>query len=106
MSASFDNTFGNNVALHDSAEDVDQNNFDFWLSQHDFKGCRDLLRRGTASDIEEVIGLTAEKLNRVHGRHCEAGAVDKAGDIAVELNVLKAGFMCTELCRIIFTSSG
>jgi len=49
-----------------------------------------------------VIGLTAEKLNRVHGRHCEAGAVDKAGDIAVELNAKKKAKKSsrTAVCRL------
>ena len=100
MSAGFNNTFGNDVAFHNAAEDIDQDNFDFRLSQHDFKSRRNFFRRSSSSDIKEVIRLTAEQFDRVHGRHCETGAVNQTRDITVELNVLETCFVCTKLRRI------
>ena len=63
MSAGFNNTFGNDVAFHNAAEDIDQDNFDFRLSQHDFKSRRNFFRRSSSSDIKEVIRLTAEQFD-------------------------------------------
>ena len=45
--------------------------------------------RGAAADVEEVGGLHAVELDDVHGRHGEAGAVDHAADLAVELDVVE-----------------
>jgi hypothetical protein len=42
-------------------------------------------RRGAAADIEEVGRLAAVQLDDVHGRHRQAGAVDHAADVAVQL---------------------
>ena len=46
----------------------------------------DALLGGAAADVEEVRGLAAEVLDGVHRRHRQAGAVDHAADVAVELD--------------------
>ena len=43
-----------------------------------------------AADVEEVRRLPAVELDDVHGRHGEAGTVDHAADLAVELDVVEA----------------
>ena len=54
----------------------------------------DLLGVRRAADVEEVRGLAAVVLDQVHRRHREAGAVDHAADVAVELDVREALLAC------------
>ena len=49
----------------------------------------DLLLVGAAAYVEEVGWRAAGVLDDVHRRHCQAGAVDHAGDVAVELDVVE-----------------
>jgi hypothetical protein len=44
---------------------------------------------GAAADIEEVGRIAAVVFDDVHGGHGEAGAVDEAGDVAVEADVVE-----------------
>src|SRR5947209_100727 len=46
--------FRDHVALHDAAEDVDQNALHVGIGGDDLEGGRDLLLAGAATDIEEV----------------------------------------------------
>ena len=55
---------------------------------------------GAAADVEEVGRLAAVELDDVHGRHGEAGAVDHAADVAVELDVVEAVLGGLELGRV------
>src|SRR5690606_23021381 len=87
--------FGDNVATHDAAEDVDQYGFDTLVLEHDLEGFGDFFRRGAAADIKEVGRLAAKQLDGVHGCHGQARTIDQAANIAVELNVCQvelAGF--------------
>ena len=45
---------------------------------------------GAAADVEEVGRLAAVVLDQVHRAHRQAGAVDQAGDVAVEADVAQA----------------
>ena len=84
-----DDAFGDDVAAHDAAEDIDQDALHVRIAEDDLEGRRDLLLGGAAADIEEVGGLAAVELDDVHGGHGEAGAVDHAADVAVELDVVQ-----------------
>src|SRR6185436_5960606 len=80
------------VAIHDAAENVDEDSFHVRIAQDDIEcGC-DLFFAGAATDVEEVRGAAAEMLDDVHGGHGEAGAVDETGDVAVELDVIETVF--------------
>ena len=69
--------------------------FTFGSLQNDLERRRDLFLARAAADIEEVRRAAAEMLDDVHRGHGQAGAVDEAGDAAVELDVIQvelAGF--------------
>ena len=82
--AAVDHARGDDVALHDAAEDVDQDRLQLRVLQHDLERLGHLLGRGAAAHVEEVGGRAAVELDDVHGRHREAGAVHQAADVAVE----------------------
>ena len=92
-----DHAFGDDVALHDAAEDVDQNALHVGIGGDDLERRRDLLLGGAAADVEEVGRRLAVELDDVHGRHGEAGAVDHAADGAVERDVVEIVFRGLDL---------
>ena len=57
----------------------------FGIGEDDAERFGDLLVVGAAADVEEVRRLAAVELDDVHRAHGEAGAVDEAADVAVEL---------------------
>ena len=77
-------TFGNHVALHNSAKNIDQDGFEFGIFEHDFERFGDFLSRRTAAHVQEVCRLAAVEFNRVHGRHRQARAIDQAANIAIQ----------------------
>src|SRR5690606_16168629 len=77
-------------AVHDAAEDVDEDALDGGIGEDDAEGFGHRLLAGAAADIEEVGGLAAFELDGVHGGHGEAGAVDEAADVAIEGDVGEA----------------
>src|SRR5574343_1516019 len=93
---------GDGVALHDAAEDVDQNTLDLRVLEHDLEGFGDFLGRGTATDIEEVGRLGAEQLDGVHGGHGQTGTVDQTADVAVEGDVGQVELRGFDFIRIFF----
>src|SRR5208283_4229598 len=82
-----DHAFGDDVAAHDAAEDVDQDALHVRVDGDDLERRGDLLLRGAAADVEEVGRALAVELDDVHRRHGEAGTVDHAADRAVERDV-------------------
>ena len=78
-----------NVDAQNAAEDVDEDRLNVRVGEKDAEGVFDLLLVGAAAYVEEVCGLAAGVLDDVHRRHGEAGAVDHAGDGAVELDVVE-----------------
>src|SRR5690606_15111438 len=80
-------TLGDDIALHDAAEDVDEDALDLRVRRDDLEGRSDLLLAGAAADVTEVRRLLAVELDDIHRRHGEAGAVDHAADIAVERHI-------------------
>ena len=85
-----DDSGGENIATQNSAENIDEDGFDPRIANQYAEGVFDLIRGGAAADIEEVGGGAASVFDDVHGGHGEAGAVDHAGDGAVELDVVQA----------------
>jgi hypothetical protein len=61
-----------------------------WSLEDDGKASVTASSGGAAAHVEEVGGLAAVVLDGVHGGHGEAGAVDEAADVAVELDVGEA----------------
>src|SRR6185312_15880750 len=95
-----DHAFGDHVAAHDAAEDVDQDAFDVGIGGDDLEGRGDLLLARAAADIEEVRRLFAIELDDVHGGHRKPGAVDHAPDIAVECDVSEVVFVRLDLLGV------
>src|SRR5271166_4790842 len=95
-------TLGDDVAAHDPAEDVDQDPFDVGVAQDQLERRRDPLARGPTADIEKVRRAAAVQFDDVHRRHRQAGAVDHAADIAVELDVVESVPAGLDLGRVLF----
>ena len=62
------------------------------ILQDDFERGRDLFLARAAADIEEIGRAAAEMLDDVHGGHGQARAVDQAGDVTVEFDVIEIEF--------------
>ena len=84
-----DDALRNHVAAHDTTENIDQHTVHVWVREDDLKGLGHALAGGTAADIEKIGRLAAVQLDEIHRRHGEAGAIDHAADIAVELYVVE-----------------
>src|SRR6202041_2503110 len=84
-----DHALGNDIALHDATEDVDQDTLHVGIGGDDLEGGRDLFLAGAAADIEEVRRRHAVELDDVHRRHCKAGAIDHAANRAVQGDVVE-----------------
>ena len=82
-----DDAFGDDVAFHDAAENVDQDSLHIGIADDDLEGGGDFFLGGAAAHIQEVGGLAAVKLDDVHGGHGQARAIHHAADLAVELDV-------------------
>ena len=57
---------------------------------------------GAAADVEEVGRLAAVVLDQVHRAHRQPGAVDQAGDVAVQADVAQAALAGPQLGRVFF----
>uniref|UniRef100_A0A0N5A4I4 NAD-specific glutamate dehydrogenase n=1 Tax=Parastrongyloides trichosuri TaxID=131310 RepID=A0A0N5A4I4_PARTI len=97
-----DDALGDDVALHDAAEDVDEDALDLRVSGDDLEGRRDLVLAGAAADVAEVGGLFAVQLDDVHRRHSQAGAVDHAADVAVQRHVGEIPLRGLDLLGVFF----
>jgi hypothetical protein len=82
-----DDAVGDDVALHDAAEDVHQDALHRGIAENDLERRRHLLRGGAAAHVEEVGREFAVQLDDVHRRHGKARAVHHAADVAIELDV-------------------
>ena len=69
----------------------------FGRAEQDAEAFEHLVLAGAAADVEEVGGLAAVVLDQVHRAHGQAGAVDQAGDVAVEADVAQAALAGPEL---------
>src|SRR5580704_3115146 len=85
-----DDAVGQRVDPQDAAKDVDEHCLHVLIAQQDFESMRHLLFVGAAAHVEKVGRHTPCVLNDVHGGHRQAGAVDHAADVAVELDVVQA----------------
>jgi hypothetical protein len=79
-----DNALGDDVALHDAAENIDQDGFHVRVGKDDLEGLGDLLHRGAAPHVQKVRRLAPVQFDDVHGRHGQPGAVHEATDVAVQ----------------------
>ena len=89
------------VRAGDAAEDVDQHGAHVGVGDEQAERVLDRLLAGAAADVEEVGRLAAVELDDVHRGHGEAGAVDHAGDVAVELDVVQVELRRLDLHRVL-----
>src|SRR5437899_10479952 len=82
----------NDVALHDAAENVDENSFNVGIAENDFKRGRYLFLACVTAHIEEVGRTSAVMLNDVHGRHGQPSAIDEASDCSIVLGEVEIEF--------------
>src|SRR5207248_10637039 len=90
------------VAAQNAAEDVDEDGLDVPVGHEDLERVANLLGVRSAADVEEVRRLASRQLDDVHRRHGEAGAVDHAPDVAVEVNVVEGILRRFDLERVLF----
>src|SRR5690606_37676211 len=90
--ASADHAFGNDVATHDAAKDIDKNRLYTFVLEHDLKGFGHFFSRSAAAHIQEVGWLAAEQLDGVHGSHRQTRPVHQAANVAVQLNISQIEF--------------
>lgn len=84
-----DDTLSDDVASHDTTEDVNEDHVDFRVSCDDFEGFLDGVGSGTATDVQEVCGISSMELNDVHGGHGKTSSVDHASDGSIQSNVVQ-----------------
>jgi hypothetical protein len=90
------------IDTKDTAEDVDENRFYILVGEQNFERVRYLFLVGAPADIKEVRRIAAGKLDDIHGGHCQSGAIHHAGDVSVELDVVKSILRSFDLERIFF----
>ncbi len=99
-----DDARGDDVALHDASEDVDEDALRLGAFHDHAEGLGDLLLIRAAAHVEEVGRAAAVVLDDVHRGHREAGAVHEAADVAVERHVREARLFGLELDWILFVA--
>src|SRR5260370_5913798 len=97
-----DDPGGENIAAEDAAENIDEHGFDCGIAHENAESALDLFGGGAAADIEKIRGGAASVLDDIHGGHGETGAVNHAGDAAVELDVVEAVLGGFDFERILF----
>ena len=96
-----DDALGDHVAAHDAAEDVDQHALHLGIGQQQLERRGDPLLGGAAADVQEIGRRAAVQLDDVHGRHRQAGAVDHAADVAIQLDIVQLVAARLDLVRIL-----
>jgi len=81
--------------------DVDKDGLYLLLGEDNLKRLLDGSGGRASSDVEEVGGVAAVELEDVHRRHGEAGAVDEAANVAVELDEVEAVLGGVDLSRVL-----
>jgi len=89
LSVGLDDARGEVIASENTAKDVDENGFDFRIVIEKLEGFSELFALSTATDIEEVGGLTSVELDDIHGGHSETSTIDEATDVAANVNVVQ-----------------
>ena len=89
---SLDYSGGERIDAQNAAKNIDQHGTHTLVAQQNFKGVRYLLRICAAAHIQKVGRHAARVFDDVHGGHGQPGAVDQAGNIAIELDVIQVVF--------------
>src|SRR5215212_492232 len=103
---SLDDAARHHVGADDAAEDVDEHGADVRVCEQDAEGGFHAFLRGAAANVQEVGGLAARELDDVHRGHGEPRAVDHAGDVAVELDVVEVELRSLYFERLLFVEVG
>lgn len=101
VTSSSNDTFSNDIALHDTTEDVDEDSLDLGIRGEDLESLLDLLGGSTTTDIEEVSGGTTVELNNIHGSHGETSTVHHAADVTIETDVVEVEEGSSDFTRVL-----
>lgn len=71
-----DQTLSNGIASNDTAENVDEDGRDLGVAGDELEGGADSSRGSTTTDVKEVSGSTAVKLDDIHSSHGKTGTID------------------------------
>jgi len=93
---------GQNIATKNAAENIDEDGAHAGIAHQNAECVFYLLGGGAAADVQKIRGRTAGVFNDVHGGHRETRAIDHAGDVAVELDVVQAVLGGFDFERIFF----
>ncbi|PQE24070.1 hypothetical protein CJF31_00002271 [Rutstroemia sp. NJR-2017a BVV2] len=91
-----DETLSNSVTSDNTTEDVDEDSSDLGVGSDEGESLLDSLWSSSTSNIEEVGGLAAVKLDDVHGGHGETGS----SDVAAQLDEVETRFRGTDFLGI------
>ena len=83
------NGFGNHVAAHNAAKNINQHALHGTVRQNNFKGFNHALLGRAAAHIQKVGRLAAVQLDDVHRRHGQARAIHHAADIALQRHIVQ-----------------
>src|SRR6056297_1733736 len=91
------NAFGDHIAAHDAAKDVDQNAFDLRIGGDDLERLGHFFLGGATAHVKEVGWFRTIQLDDVHGRHRKARAVHHAADFTVQSDIVEVVFRRLQL---------
>ncbi|EAU64946.1 conserved hypothetical protein [Stigmatella aurantiaca DW4/3-1] len=97
-----DDALGDDVTLHDAAEDVDEHRLHRRVGQDELEGRRHLLLARAAAHVQEVGRVAPHQLDGVHGGHGQARAVHHAADVAVQRDVGQVELLGLRLAGLLF----
>ena len=92
--------FGDQVAAHDTAEDVHEDRLHIGGGGNELEGVGHALGGGTAAHVEEVRRRTAVQLDDVHRCHGKAGTVHHAADVAIERDIVEVELLGNTLALV------
>lgn len=95
-----DDTLCNDIATHDSTEDVHKDHVDLRIGGDDLKSFLDRVGSGAATDVQEVCWIPSVELDDVHRGHCKTGTVDHAADGSIESDVVQVKLRGSNFLRI------
>ena len=85
----FDDAGGDDVAIHDATENVDEDGLHVRIAQDDLERRGNLILRSPTTHVQEVGRHAAEVLDDVHGGHGQTGTIDHAGNVAIQPDIIQ-----------------
>ena len=98
-----DDGSGEIVAAQDTAENVHEDRLNLVIIVQQLESFNKCLTFGAAADVKEVSGLATVQLDDVHGGHGQASTIDKAADVAANVNVVQIEVLGMSLAWVILS---